>query len=109
MKNLRLLILLVCILPGVVNVSNAQSAANIDWSCFSASASLSSGTNDVNFVFTSANCSQASGFSAEIVGTGALDIRSTISPQPYLRLQKTGTGPTLSYARLYSTTAGTTF
>ena len=107
-KNIRLPALLVCMLPGIINVSKAQSAANIDWSCFSASASLVSGTNDVIYVFTSANCAQANGFSAEIAGTGALDIRSTISPQPFLRLQKTGTTPTLSYARLYST-LGTTF
>ncbi|MDB4922822.1 MBG domain-containing protein, partial [Mucilaginibacter sp.] len=104
----RFYILLFVMIAGFSLASKAQSGANIDWSCFTVSASITSGTDAVTHAFTSADCSQATGFSAGIVGTGALDIRSTISPQPYLRLQKTGTTPTLSYGRLYST-AGTTF
>uniref|UniRef100_UPI0025D9041F beta strand repeat-containing protein n=1 Tax=Mucilaginibacter sp. TaxID=1882438 RepID=UPI0025D9041F len=86
----------------------AQNGANITWSCFSASASLANTTTgDVTYAFTSGNCSEAAGFSAEIVGTGALDIRSTVSPQNFLRLQKTGTAPVFSYARFFSTSGGT--
>ncbi|HVW96143.1 MAG TPA: FG-GAP-like repeat-containing protein, partial [Mucilaginibacter sp.] len=95
------------VLIGVFFSSEIKAQTTIDWSCFTTSGTLATGTNSATYDLSGTSCdAQAGAYTLSVVGSGGSTyniISSSLSSNQYIRLQKSGTTAVFGYGSFKKT------